>query len=211
MKNLYFHLLMLISLFFAMVIISCQKEEMQNDKLSAQEMEKIVNHGKKSAEILMKTLKKELFAAIGKDGVAGAIHICKNRALQITDSLAQADPLIVDIKRTTNKYRNSENKPDNIDAQVLGNMKNQISSGDKLPEFVIQKYEVDGKTYPRYYQPMKIQPLCISCHGDKAKMKKEVVSILAEAYPEDKAHGYEARDFRGLIRVTLAANILSGD
>ena len=184
---------------------------MQNDKMSAQELEKIVSHGKKSAGILMKTLKKELFAAMGKDGVAGAINICKNRALQITDSLAQVDPMIVDMKRTTNKYRNSENKPDDIDAQVLSNFESQIASGDKLPEFIIKKYQKDGKTYPRYYQPMKIQPLCISCHGDQTKMKKEIVSILAEAYPKDKAHGYEARDFRGLIRVTLAANILSGD
>jgi len=42
-------------------------------------------------------------------------------------------------------------------------------------------------------------------------MKKEILSVLAEAYPDDKAHGYKSQDFRGLIRVTFAANILSGD
>jgi hypothetical protein len=211
MKSLNIFLLILVVVFISSVILSCQKKQMENEQISAQEMEKIVIHGKKSAEILMKTLKKELFAAMAKDGVAGAINICKDRALQITDSLAHADPMIIDIKRTTNKYRNSKNKPDEIDAQILSKFENQFASGDKLPEFVVKKYQVDGKTYPRYYQPMKIQPLCTSCHGDQAKMKKEVVSILTEAYPEDKAHGYQSHDFRGLIRVTLAANILSGD
>lgn len=211
MKIVNIFLLMLGLIIMSSIFQSCQKKEMSNGKMSAQEMETIVSHGKKSAGILMKSLKKELFAAMGKDGVAGAINICKNRALQITDSLAKADPMIVDMKRTTNKYRNPENKPDDIDAQVLSNFESQIASGDKLPEFIIKKYEIDGKIFPRYYQPMKIQPLCISCHGDKNKMKNEVVSILDSSYPEDKAHGYQHQDFRGLIRVTLAEKILSGD
>ena len=184
---------------------SCQKQESQTAEIAPAELKQIAADGQKAAGRLMKSLKKELFSAIDKKGVAGAIGICKDRALDITDSMARTSSNIVDIRRTTNKYRNPLNKPDELDTQVLSEYEKLFLSGDDVPEFIIRPVSVNGASYHRYYQPLKAQPLCLSCHGPKSKMDPEVVSLLSDKYPGDMAHGYQAYQFRGLIRVTLAS------
>jgi hypothetical protein len=190
------------------MLFSCQTQDSNTSQLAAASEQKIVAHGKKAADLLMKSLKKELFAAMGSGGLSGAINICKVRAYQITDSLAAVDDLVMDMKRTSYKFRNSDNKPDELDAKILDTYKTQDSAGKSLDKYTIAPFVRDGKTYHRYYQPIKMQQLCLSCHGPTQKMSDEVNTFLASSYPDDKAVGYSAQDFRGLVRVTLNSEAL---
>ena len=50
--------------------------------------------------------------------------------------------------------------------------------------------------------------LCLQCHGKPELMALEVKEALAEKYPGDLATGYEAGDFRGVVRVSVPASAL---
>ena len=42
---------------------------------------------------------------------------------------------------------------------------------------------------------------CLKCHGDAGTMSEQVRREIAAAYPNDRATGYKAGDFRGIISV----------
>ena len=73
------------------------------------------------------------------------------------------------------------------------------------PDYVVQK--ASSREY-RYYKPLVVVPPCLACHGDPADMEPELRSTLEALYPEDLATGYEAGDFRGLIRVSIPLDAL---
>jgi hypothetical protein len=43
----------------------------------------------------------------------------------------------------------------------------------------------------------------LNCHGDPAQFSPELQQTLNERYPNDRAVGFEAGDFRGVVRVTI--------
>jgi hypothetical protein len=51
----------------------------------------------------------------------------------------------------------------------------------------------------RFYRTLRTAPMCLQCHG--TDVAPEVRELLEARYPEDRATGYEAGEFRGLIRV----------
>ena len=57
----------------------------------------------------------------------------------------------------------------------------------------------------RYYQPLKVAPLCLACHGRPQDMKAEVRELLNRQYPDDLAVGFAAGDLRGMISITVPA------
>jgi hypothetical protein len=52
-------------------------------------------------------------------------------------------------------------------------------------------------------QPIRVQAMCLSCHGDPAGIPAEVKEILASRYPKDLATGYKAGDLRGAVSVRI--------
>jgi hypothetical protein len=78
-----------------------------------------------------------------------------------------------------------------------------IIAGDSLPQFQIREISAEGRTVFRYYQPMSIQPLCLTCHGPVENIPEKLRSALAAYYPDDRATGYNNGDFRGVVRVTI--------
>jgi hypothetical protein len=55
----------------------------------------------------------------------------------------------------------------------------------------------------RYYAPLMVAPLCVQCHGAAEALEPGVREILRDRYPDDRATGYAAGDFRGVIRVSI--------
>jgi hypothetical protein len=45
--------------------------------------------------------------------------------------------------------------------------------------------------------------MCLNCHGTDDFLSKEIKNFLKEKYPEDKATGYKAGDFRGAVSVKI--------
>ncbi len=139
-------------------------------------------------------------AAVKAEGVMGAITICNERAIRLTDSLTQNLSRVKDIKRTSSKYRNPKNKPDSYEQEAL---KFFSSKPEHLKEVFVQKIIQGSETHFRYYKPLTIKPVCTFCHGPSENLSPDLVEKVKKYYPEDKAVGYNLGDFRGVVRVSV--------
>jgi hypothetical protein len=63
-----------------------------------------------------------------------------------------------------------------------------------------EKYR-DGSV--RYFKPIVVQELCLTCHGNKESFSPELKTALKEKYPDDKAVDYRPGDLRGMWSVTF--------
>ena len=156
--------------------------------------------GKPAAEALMTALKTELVSAMREGGPVHAIDFCSERALALTDEVGKGLNGL-GLKRTTLKPRNSANAPDEMELEVL-QIFNRLPR-EAQPAIQVQKVQRGEDTIYRYYQPLYVASLCLTCHGER--VPSAVQKVLAERYPNDEATGYREGDFRGLIRVEIPA------
>ncbi|MEZ5195294.1 MAG: DUF3365 domain-containing protein [Bacteroidales bacterium] len=186
------------------VNIGCQNDGYKISEPTKLENEMIVTAGNQISMDLVKSLKSELKIAIQEGGLSEAINVCSLKAIPLTKVIAEhADAENISIKRTSNKYRNPVNAPEKPETLALKHFEDLSASGKNLPEYYTQKITKDGITYYNYYKPMKLEAVCLTCHGDATTIVPEVRNQIAELYPEDKAVNYKEGDFRGLIRITF--------
>ncbi|WP_457640288.1 Tll0287-like domain-containing protein [Persephonella sp.] len=185
------------------LFFSCGKSQYTNVDMSPKKIKVIRDFGEDASQMLLSELKSELKKALKTKGPVDAIEVCSKKALTITQEVAE-EIGDIQIKRTSFKYRNPNNKPDQYEAQALKFFEETLKKTGKLPPYYIQK--VDGEY--RYYKPLKIQPVCLTCHGDPKHMDEKVVQKLKELYPQDKATGYKIGDFRGVIRVSIPEEVI---
>ncbi len=122
-----------------------------------------------------------------------ALEYCKNNALKITDSLAKVHG--VEIKRTSYRLRNPENKPTDQEEKIMKIFKQRILKNLKPEPYL--HYDVNGN--PHVYIPIITQEKCLMCHGDPNKeIPQEINNKLAELYPGDKAIFFKPGDLRGI-------------
>jgi len=86
-----------IGLLLLILINSCGKEKVQVLTPTEAEKKEISFIGQQVTGLLLKTLQGELMTAIEVEGVVGAITVCNERAIRLTDSLTQ------NISRVNNK------------------------------------------------------------------------------------------------------------
>ncbi len=185
----------------ALTLGSCRERELKVEQPPADEVEFIAPLGKKIASNLVGTLKGEVKAAMESGGVEKAISTCNVKALPLTDSVAKNSSFNVSIKRVSDKVRNPRNLPDAQEKLALDLFNEIIKSGEDLPEFYIQKITGGSTVEYNFYKPMKMESMCLICHGDKHTMAPNAAKLLAKYYPEDQARDYKEGDFRGLIRI----------
>jgi hypothetical protein len=161
--------------------------------------EEVVATGEAAATALTQELIGRVMAAMQESGPADAIDFCSEEALPRTSAVA--DELGVVIKRTSLRVRNPENAPDADERAALEHFASALEAGDGLPANFVQEAE-DGT---RYYRPIVIADVCTACHGPRETLDPAVVDVLDMRYPDDQATGYQAGDFRGLVRVTMGA------
>lgn len=166
--------------------------------LTAEQEERVATLGGEAARALATELMGHLTAAMQEGGATGAVSVCSELAPELTDSVAAGIGEGVTIKRTTFRYRNPLNAPDEVDASALRRFETLQASGETPAHLVLRT----PRDY-RYYSPLRVAPPCLRCHGKLADMDPEVVRTLGELYPEDRATGYEAGEFRGAIRVSI--------
>lgn len=198
-RILFFTSIISLALIFTM---SCRNDGYKISAPTKLENEMIVTAGNQISKDLVKSLKSELQVAIKEGGLNMAIEVCNLKAIPLTRIIAKhADAKNINIKRTSNKFRNPINAPDKPESLALKHFKELKASGKNLPEYFTQKITFDGETYYNYYKPMKMAAVCLTCHGDVSTIVPEVRNQIAELYPEDKAVDYKEGDFRGLIRI----------
>lgn len=133
-------------------------------------------------------------------GTLHTLHYCQAVAQALTMQAEQNLAPGFAIKRTSSRYRNPANAPDAYEAQALAYFEQQAQQGS-LPADYVQHV---GNEY-RYYKPLRVQTMCLECHGDPARFAPAVQQRLQALYPDDSAVGYAEGDFRGLIRISVPA------
>ena len=135
-------------------------------------------------------------------GVSVAAMHLKN--LELPKPVA-GKPAITAIKRTSLMIRDPQNAPDAADAAALELISQQLMDGEKPDSMLVQRVDRPGQPVEwRVYRPIATSKSCLVCHGDPAKFRPDVKAALDHLYPQDKAVDYQAQEYRGVIRVSLA-------
>jgi hypothetical protein len=155
---------------------------------------------------LLRTLVARLTDAMAEGGPVNAIEFCSREALPLTRSVQSRVSGNLELKRTSFRVRNPANAPDEAEEEALLFFERAIQSGEASPSTYIQR--VSEEEF-RYYRALYLGEVCLQCHGSRDSMAPEVLDALGERYPEDLATGYEAGDFRGVVRVSVPTAELS--
>lgn len=201
--NSYVKLLLVVLLlggFIPILINSCGSDQQVKKEVS--------QIGSDAATELVTNLKSELVQAMKEGGPVNAVDYCNTQAIPLTDSVQQILESGITIKRTSIKYRNPANAPGNLEREVITELEKMVSEGEQLPEHIVRKEGNGmGKTY-HYFKPMTVGTTCLNCHGKTSEMSEELVQLLEERYPNDRATGYSEGDFRGVIHVSIPQQVV---
>ena len=157
----------------------------------------VMEEGGRTADALISNLVSHLSTAMAEGGPAAAVDFCSTNALPLTAQVAARG---LEVKRTSLRYRNPANAPDEHETEALRHFEKVLEETGALPDAWVQRV---GLEEFRYYRPLVVGAPCLKCHGAADDIDPDVVEILAERYPDDMATGYAAGDFRGLVRVSI--------
>lgn len=173
---------------------------------NSSEVAEIRTLGERAVNRVGVSLVNEVNAAIKKDGLEKAVDVCHLKNVPSAGKVIEDMPRITALKRTSLQLRNPANAPDAADLMALNRVQSALKGDEEPPKVLVQKVELGGgKIEWRVYRPLGLRPECVHCHGEKDKLSAGVRKILEERYPTDQATGYSAGQWRGLVRVTVAA------
>ena len=125
-------------------------------------------------------------------GPGEAIAECKLAAPEIAEAVSSEKTL--KIGRTSHKLRNPANVPPSWAAPYVEERRAE-------PLWLAHP---DGRLAGLL--PIKVMPLCLRCHGEKASIEEPILEALAEGYPGDNATGFRAGDLRGWFWLEIPAD-----
>ena len=186
----------LLVLFLGLSTATCGGAE--DEDLSPEVEATVFELGSSASQALMGLLVTQLTTAMQEGGAVRAVDFCSTSALELTAGVTQERGF--DMKRTSMKYRNPANAPDEDETEALRYYESALAETGVLPGPWVQKA---GRDEYRFYRPLTIAPPCLNCHGSPGEIDPAVQAILDERYPEDLATGYALGDFRGVMRVSV--------
>ena len=151
--------------------------------------------GIKYINMLGSTLKSQLKDQLQSDPSAlAAMGFCTAKAQFITDEVNAALPDYAKVRRTSLRTRNSSNKPDSKDVEVMKEFEESIKQKSATATMI---RKVKTKESTRYYKPLLAESACLKCHGEN--VSPEIKAVIQASYPDDNASKYKLGSFRGVI------------
>ncbi len=161
--------------------------------MSEEEKQRYIDSAKTIAKTAFNIFSSHLKKSFAENHPDEALQYCKDNAMRITDSLSKVYG--VEIKRTSFRLRNPENKPTDQEDKIMEIFKQRIHKNLKSMPYV--HYDAYGN--PHVYLPIMVQDKCLMCHGDPNKdIPDEINNKLAQLYPSDKAIFFKKGDLRGI-------------
>ncbi len=142
-----------------------------------------------------------LLAELERGGYDGAVRVCAEIAQKLTQEFNQKTGHYV--RRVSLGYRNTQDIPDAYESRMLQKLDQQNREKKLAGEY----YEVvreQGRDYLRYLKPLVAGKMCLNCHGRPDQLSPQVMAVLKEKYPNDRATGYHEGDLRGAVSVKIA-------
>jgi len=154
---------------------------------------------RQATDELLTTLTATLTAELAAQGPSGTIAVCRDTAQVLLQQVSRKHGGIY-IRRVSRKWRNPADIPTPDEDSLLLLLEKRSREGS-LPREWVDTLVLNGTPFLRYARPLTVGGLCLVCHGEK--LPPEVDSILRLRYPHDRARGYRAGDFRGMVVVKL--------
>jgi len=148
------------------------------------------------------SLKKTLQRELKTGGPVWAVAVCDQDAPRIASELSRRYGMSV--RRVSLKTRNTQNFPDSWERVVLREFETRSGKGEDPQSLETLEIESDGEVrVVRYMKAIPTGALCLVCHGDPSDLDPDLLKVLNEKYPHDKAHGYAVGDIRGAFSLRL--------
>ena len=198
-------------LLILIISVSCKQQMSESDRkvaledFKSQEVRRVnkseifvagFERGKEISTIVQNVLNSRLTSTINEHGAVAAIAYCNVNVYPIVDSLSKA--LGADIKRTSMQFRNPEDAPDQLEAELLDAYQYSIEVGTSVSDN-IQEYDSVTLIYTK---PIVAGQMCLACHG--TEVETSVKNRIAEIYPNDKALNHKLNDLRGMWSIKLS-------
>jgi diadenosine tetraphosphatase ApaH/serine/threonine PP2A family protein phosphatase len=146
-------------------------------------------------------LKTKLKAAVSEGGPLNAVNVCHDEAQAIAERICDEEGLTVG--RTSRKFRNPANAPDEWEMAGLEEFSERLAAGEKgedLEMWATVTGPGGARTF-RYLKAIPTGPLCLACHG--SELPPELDQKLVELYPDVHARGFAVGDLRGAFTVKM--------
>lgn len=187
--NIYEEFFMRLMIILGMMLsIAIQTASADTNKERAMSSKKVVKE-------FMGQLKGELEKAMKSSGPVAAIEVCNTKAPEIAKGLSEKYGWKV--ARTSLKTRNTSNKPDAWETQVLQKFEQRKAAGEDVKPMAY--FETVNGNF-RFMKAIPTGEVCLKCHGEKIDPK--ITAKLDELYPADKARGFKLGDIRGAFTIT---------
>ena len=157
---------------------------------------------KVSDEFIAK-LSSALKNALKADGPVSAIEVCKTVAPSLTNTLSGREGW--NISRVSLRIRNPMIGSPDVWEQAQLIRFDEMSAEDVAGPIaaVSEIIEEPQGRYLRYIRPLKVQRVCLTCHGTKDDIPEQVATKLVELYPHDRATGYTIGQNRGALSIKV--------
>ena len=139
---------------------------------------------------LFRSLMGHLQTTLQAEGTPAAIRVCKEIAPALAEDIGTTHG--VTIGRTSFRLRNPENAPPPWAVPYVEQRRDS-------PLF-LNRAE-DGAFAALLPIPLKAP--CMQCHGPREVIAPDVREVLAAAYPDDEAVGFQEGDLRGWFHVVV--------
>jgi hypothetical protein len=155
---------------------------------------------RRAADALGGDLVKLLTTELERGGPEAAIAVCADSA-QVRTRRHSVDG--VTVRRVGTRVRNPANAPDSVEQAVLAAFATALSANRQMPDTAFVQVAVDGSRELRYMRAVRVQEMCLACHGPPDAFARGVRRVLRERYPEDQATGYAVGELRGAVSVRV--------
>lgn len=170
----------------------------RNEEKDLHSAEDYLNEGQKLAMATKSVLGKNLLNSIQNSGPEGALAFCNERAIPLTDSMAQV--FEASIKRVSDKNRNPTNLANKEELDYIQKAKLELANAGSIKPSIYQQ----GNQWIGYY-PILTNDMCLKCHGSMdSDIDSKTLSVINERYPMDKAIGYKSNELRGIWVIEMA-------
>jgi hypothetical protein len=182
-------------LLVALATVGCRERTRELDPVPA-ELSPRVDAANAAIGDLKQTLSGRLVPTVQKQGPKAGIEVCSGDAAKLTREVGERHG--VQIGRSSARLRNAKS---NTAPTWLAGYIERVSA-QKAKDAKPAVYDLGDRL--GVAQPLGVQPLCLTCHGDPATIPPDVKAALSERYPGDRATGYSEGDVRGVVWVEIA-------
>ena len=164
------------------------EEPTRTDEEASTALAPYIERADQAMVALQSRLLEALTNELDRSGPVGAIQVCRDAAQDIT---AETSTTVgVQVGRTSHRLRNPTNAPPDWARDI-------VESAAGTAADAASQHVLDLGDRVCVLRPIGTLGMCTACHGDESNMEPELKELIADAYPDDKATGFEVGDLRG--------------